>query len=273
MLHINRCFFLFMLMLFFADRAQAEVRFGPFSWAPDEKSLVVVSPAPERAGVFIGYDAQSENAQQLSLSRFFKGLGLSLFLAFDTKRHQFTEIIFGNGKRYPIMGGVTLRIGSLRVGINAVTGHTQEAYWSISVESKEKPRIAGYSGLRDLFSYSGATALSYLEANQILSKEWSSSVHEYVVKDKHELFVGGQPFKGDVLGVTLPISNPCLDSEVQLQTTGPDASIGSIADFLVISLSESVLQVFRPADGMFGVIRASGEKGKETCTFVQVPNS
>lgn len=251
--------------------AVAEVRFGPFSWSPDPHSIVIVSPDATRPGVFIGYDSESASAQELSLARFFNGKGLSLFMAFDPKRHAFSEIILGNGKRFPIVGGFTLRLGKLRIGVNAITGHTQEAYWSISLESRDKPFIMGYSGLSEVLALKGATAISFLEANQVLSEEWSSSLQEYRLTTNNVLQIGERNFAGEVIGVTLRLENPCLKDDTRVQQV--DGSDSGIADFLVISLSEKVLQVYRLADGVFGVVRADKNATGLNCIFAPVKNN
>jgi hypothetical protein len=251
--------------------ASAEVRFGPFSWSPNPHSIVIVSPDATRPGVFIGYDSESASAQELSLARFFSGKGLSLFMAFDPKRHAFTEIILGSGKRIPVVGGFTLRLGELRIGVNAITGHTQEAYWSITLESKDKPFIMGYSGLSELIALKGATAISFLEANQVLSEEWSSSLQEYRLSKNNVLQIAERTFAGDVVGVTLRLENPCLKDDTRIQQV--DGADSSINDFLVISLSEKILQVYRLADGIFGVVRADKNANGLNCIFAPVKNN
>ncbi|MBX7144545.1 MAG: hypothetical protein K1X79_08860 [Oligoflexia bacterium] len=251
-----------------ARTLHAELRFGPFSWAATQDTLVVTTPDENSPGVFIGRAPGNTRTQELSPNYFFEGKGSSAFLRYDRKRNAFTELLLGNGRSYPIGGGgFTFKVDQTRIAVNPVSELSKQPYWTISVEGKY---IKGYVGLQEVFSLTGSRAVGYLEANQNFSEE-ASALHDYSLSDQGELLLDKQLFKGDLVGVLAAVNNDCLEKPLPVEYAGAEAkNPSSKADWLIIGVRKDALQVYDISKSAIGIVKQVERKDGPHCVFSAV---
>lgn len=256
---------LVLLFLALPGSLQAELRFGPFSWASTQDTLVVTTPDNDSPGVFIGRAPANTRTQELSPNYFFEGKGASAFLRYDRKRNAFSELVLASGRSYPIGGGgFGFRVDKTRIAVNPVSEQSQQPYWTISVEGKF---IKGYVGLQEVFSLNGSSAVAYLEANQNFSEE-ARSLHDYSLGETGELLLDGQGFKGDIVGVLTPVHNDCLEQSLPVEVASGELKVTpSRADWLIIGVRSDALQVYDLALSQLGIVKSVARKDGQHCVF------
>lgn len=234
--------------------AQAEIRFGPFSWVAGKRTLIVVSPKGQTSsGVFIGAAPDGVDAQELSPKIFFdKKKGVSAFLEYSGK--VFKKLVLANGKQFPIGGGLTFSLGDVRISMGgAATQHLDQGYWTMT-ENDEA--IRGFIGLMQIFYFKGAQYVKALEANQ------DNDLSQFQITENN-LLLGGKPFKGERLGLALDIQNVCLEKDVVDEQGHAKDREG----WLVYRVLSSEYFVFDLLKEAFGVVKALPNG---TCVFQQL---
>lgn len=239
------------------------------TYVSDNGRVAVIITHNEREGVFIAYSPDG-TVQGFDPRRLPARTTRSAFFAFDRERNTFTQLILPSGLSFNIQGNFNLRLGDATVSLD----RQGASYLTVVSDSGKNASVLGLSNQQPIVN-TGGPAVAILKANALLDEKYHEILKEFVAEENGKLSLGGVPFEGAQIGVSVEAENPCLRSNAvilplgeykRLEKTGSLMNAGSISEdarkkalpfsqFQSLNITPTFIAAIDLEAGAIGVIR------------------
>jgi hypothetical protein len=282
---LGKVHFIIALAVFFGSVRSSHADFIPRGQPPltyisqNGKVALVVTHGIE--GVFISYSA-SGSVQGFDPRQLNERDAKSIFMAFDRNKNTFSELRLASGRTYNIQGNINLRLGDAIVSLDK----QGTSYLTVVSDSGPDASILGLSNQQPILNGGGAS-VAILKANALLDEKYKEVLREYVVEGNDTLSLGGTPFQGSQIGVSVESNNSCLLPGALILSVGDFAeylkSVAAakegvkpddfkkralpVAQFQSLNVTPSFVAALDMQSGQLGVIKARDGSYGTVCTF------